>query len=242
MAKLADFKDLALDILFPKFCAGCGKQGKYICGSCELFISESSLICPVCGKVSFTGETHFNCNRGYKLDGLTSVWDYEGIIKKLIKNVKYGGAFDAINELLEKSFRVIINDSAGRFASFLQFMALDNTYITYVPMFFKKEKRRGFNQAEIIAKKIGKKINKPVIGLIDKIRETEDQASLNKEKRKVNLKDNFKILQGQVPNCLGQALVVDDVFTTGATMQECCKVLKKAGAKKVWGFALAKTI
>ena len=109
-------------------------------------------------------------------------------------------------------------------------------------MFFKKEKRRGFNQAEIIAKKIGKKINKPVIGLIDKIRETEDQASLNKEKRKVNLKDNFKILQGQVPNCLGQALVVDDVFTTGATMQECCKVLKKAGAKKVWGFELAKTV
>ena len=106
-------------------------------------------------------------------------------------------------------------------------------------MYIKGKKRRGFNQSEIIAKELGRISNCKVVSLLSKIKDTEDQARLNKEERLKNIKNCFKLCDR--PG-LSQVLLVDDVFTTGATMKECCKVLKQAGIKKVWGFTLARTV
>ena len=77
-------KEKLLNLLFPKICVGCGREGSYICSKCDLFVSESILICPICGNSSPSGETHSNCVNKYSLDGLISIWDYDGLIKKLI--------------------------------------------------------------------------------------------------------------------------------------------------------------
>ena len=198
-------KNIILDILFPKICINCRREGKYICDKCKVFISEAE-------PMIYTGEC---------LDGLISVWDYEGLIKELIQMIKYQGVTDIIKELIS-----------------LIDIKVYSPYITYVPMYIKKEKKRGFNQAKLIAKELGKISNCEVVSLLNKVKDTEDQTELNREERLKNIKDCFKIYDR--PG-LSQVLLVDDVFTTGATMRECCKVLKQSGAKKVWAFTLART-
>jgi len=207
-------KEEMIDILFPRTCMACGKEGKYICEKCSLFLSETSSIFKIGG-----------------LEELVSVWEYEGLIKNIILKIKYDGVFDAINELVEKAFRI------------REPYIPEDTIITFVPMFKKKQKRRGFNQAELIAKKIGEATRREVMPLLEKIKDTPSQTELNKEERILNVKDSFRPLKLILNKSLPEnVLLVDDVWTSGATMQECSKVLKRAGVKRVWGFTLARTV
>jgi competence protein ComFC len=211
-------KDLIKDVLFPKKCVGCGREGTYICKDCSLFLSEAP-----------------NLFMAGNLEQLVSIWEYEGLVKKLIYYIKYKGAFDIIDELVEKAFEIRepkIVLSPGKHKP-------EEITITFVPMFKKKKKQRGFNQAEVIAKKVGEIINREVVPLLEKIKDTPSQTALNKEERMENVKGSFKRKEGV--SCNDNVLLVDDVWTSGATMQECCKILKKSGVKKVFGFTLART-
>jgi len=121
---------MLLDILFPRLCINCRKEGKYICDKCKIFVSESMPVCPVCGYPSNKGETHKKClNR--TLDGLTCLYDCEGLIKQLIKMIKYNDLLDAVNELIKN-------------------VSISYTYIGSVP---------NNELAEIIAKQLAKNNN-----------------------------------------------------------------------------------
>ena len=228
------------DILFPRFCLGCGKEGQYICEKCQNFLVEASLICPVCEKSSFIGEKHSNCSVRYSLDGLISIWEYEGIVKQLIHEAKYKGVSHVLSEAVAKAFETMLRDEI-RFKLFFQFLSLSDVYITYVPLFKKKEKERGFNQAYLIAQEISKITKEPVINLLEKTKDTLSQTDLNRKERIENVRESFS-LRKPVFSANFSILLVDDIWTTGATMRECCQVLKKAGIGKVWGFTLARTI
>ena len=204
-------KENIIDILAPKKCVGCGKEGRYICEKCGLFLSEAPSIFMTNG-----------------LEELVSAWEYDGLIKKIILKIKYAGMFDAINELTEKAFEI------------REPYVPEDTTITFVPMFRKKEIQRKFNQAELIAKKVGEITGREVLPLLEKIKDTPSQTELNKEERMTNVKDSFQRKQGV--NCYNNVLLVDDVWTSGATMQECCRILKRSGVKRVWGFTLARTV
>jgi len=249
-----NLKDIILDILFPRFCLGCGKEGGYICPSCSLYVSEALLICPVCFKESFSGETHPSCREKYGLDGLVSIWQYDGIIKEAIKNAEAGGAYDILRELTQKSFKIIATDPSRRFDDFLSFLSSGETLVSFVPMRKIKESKRGFNQSEVIAKELAKIIGRSCVSSLQKIKHTEDQASLKKEARLQNVKNCFSPIKNEIKNEPGShepgsskkdiknlknVVLVDDVFTTGATMRECCRVLKQNGVQKVWAFSLA---
>ena len=206
------FKNLVLDVLFPKYCLGCGREGAYICKDCELFMLDLSEAWP-----------------------LTSMWEYNGIVKRAIKQAKYKGEYEILKELVGA----------------IHELPVKNAIITYVPMHIKDKKRRGFNQAEIIAKELGKKYNLPVVKLLEKIRQTLEQAKLTREERLKNLvgaiheSPESKIIIHarairELP--LSNILLVDDVYTTGATMAECARILHKAGFKNIWPLTLAKTI
>ena len=214
-------KEELFDILLPKRCLGCGREGRYICQDCSLFISEASMIYP-----------------GGYLQGLVSIWEYEGLIKKLLFQIKYNGLKDAAGELVENAFSCLAKNEA-HFYSFLAFLLNKDTSITYVPMEKKKEKKRGFNQAKLIANEIGKISGREVTPLLIKIRETPSQTDLDKEARLTNVKDAFESLENRSRE---NVVLVDDIFTTGATMRECSKILKKAGVKNIWGFTLARTV
>ena len=195
----------------PRICLGCGKEGKYICEKCELFLSEAPSLFWQGG-----------------LEELASCWEYEGLIKDIILKIKYYGAFDAINELVEIAFKIR--------KPYLP----EDTVITFVPLFKKKENQRGFNQAEIIARKVGEMTGSKVLPLLEKIKDTPSQTKLDKTERLANVKDSFRRKEGG-SRC-DNVLLVDDVWTSGATIKECARVLKKSEVKRVFGFTLARTV
>jgi len=231
-----NIKNIILDILFPKICVGCGKEGNYICSKCDLFISESILICPICGNSSPSGETHSNCLSKYSLDGLIGAWDYDGIMKKLIYTIKNNGITDIINVLVERLVYLMLEDR-DRFCSFLSLLSSKDTYITYIPMNKKEKRIKGFNSSEIIATKVGKLFNCNVVSLFDKIIDTRKQSVLDIEERFENVKGSFVLNTDDVR--MNKVVIVDDYFTTVSTLNECSYLLKKANVKTVWGFSLA---
>jgi competence protein ComFC len=227
-----------LDVVFPARCVGCEEEGHYICRRCEGFISEAALFCPLCQQSSLTGERHENCTSLYGLEGLASIWEYEGVIKSLLHNIKYNGMTHAVAETVQNTYISMAGD-VMRFKPFLSYLLSRDTYITYVPMFKRKEKLRGFNQAAVFAQEVGKAVGKSVVSLLEKIVDTKAQVDLTKEERLQNVKGAFQLKsETLIPQ---NVVLVDDVWTTGATMKECCKVLKKSGVEKVWGFTIART-
>lgn len=232
-----------LDVLFPVVCFGCGREGRYVCEECEKFVGEAAFICPVCQQSSFTGEYHEQCRTRYGLDGLVSIWEYEGLVKELISQMKYKGVTHAVGEIVTRAFGVM-TQNLQRATPFLSFLLSGDTYITYVPMAKSKEKKRGFNQAACLARDIGNITKKEMLPLLQKIKDTPSQTELDKEQRLKNVQDSFRFKSEinskfQIPK---NVVLVDDIWTTGATLKECCKVLKKAGVGKVWGFTLARTV
>jgi len=219
-------KDLLLDILFPKFCIGCGREGKYICDRCNIFTSEAEPI-------------YFQQEK-YGLDSLISVWEYEGLMKKAIHQIKYQGVADIIKELMEKGFQER-PDLPENWTQAFRRSGLLKAVITYVPMCKKREKKRGFNQAKIIAQELAKKTGFEVVSLLKKIKDTKPQMELNQEERLKNIKGCFELIE-LTETRVSEVVLVDDVYTTGATIRECAKVLKRAGVKKVCGFVLARTV
>ncbi len=227
-----------LETLFPRFCIECGKEGRYICEKCTLFISEANFVCPVCQKTSYFGKRHRRCKKSRELDGLVNAWDYDGPIKKAIHSIKYGGIFHLLEEITENIFLLAEKDQI-RFSLFLSFLTDENTVITFVPVSSDKKKERGFDQSNILADYVGKAVNKKAIKLIERIRNTESQASLDKKERALNVENAFSFIPSRNTG-VEKVLIIDDIWTSGATMRECCQTLKENGAKEVWGFTLAK--
>ena len=211
---------LGVDLFFPRKCLNCGKEGQYICDECSLFINELGAF------------------------GDVGVFEYNGIIQKALKEVKYRYTKDILNELIEKAFQIILdNNNRYRFNDFLSFLVNEKPVVTYVPMYKKKERYRGFNQSEMIARKIGEVFNLEVIGLLKKTRETKSQTKLNKEERFRNVQSsvtNTAAFDTELSN-ISTVLLVDDIFTTGATMNECKRVLREMGIENIRGFTLART-
>lgn len=229
-----------LEAVFPTTCVGCGKEGSYVCARCEGFISEVGLICPLCQQSSLAGERHIGCVSRYGLDGLASCWEYEGLVKSLLNHIKYNGITHATGETMSRAFRVVARDDT-RFGPFLSFLASSDTRVIYVPMHQRKERRRGFNQAALFAKELAKIAGKEAFDTLEKISDTKPQVDLAKEERLQNVKDAFALSHAPDLRNVQKLVLVDDVWTTGATMKECCKVLKSAGVEQVWGFTIART-
>lgn len=206
---LNKIKEGIIDILWPKMCLGCGREGTYICKDCEIFLSEVNMI--------EASPPSYN---------IVSVWEYEGLMEKLIHKIKYDGCYDIIGELIKKAFEKIDLELP------------EDTIITFVPMYKKKERRRGFNQAELIAKKVGEVTGKPVVRLLEKTKDNSSQVGLGPQERAVNVEGIFAaaFTKGK-PHAV---LIVDDFYTTGATLKECARVLKSSGVKNVFSLALAR--
>jgi ComF family protein len=231
-------KKFLLDVLFPPRCAGCKKEGEYVCEECKLFLGEASLICPFCRQSSFSGERHERCSTKYGLDGLVAVWEYEGVVKNFVYKIKKEKVTDAVPFFAEMSLNAMLKDS-NRFSSFFNFLAKKNPCMTFVPMSSKEEKKQGFNHSELIARELGRLLGIKVFPLLQKEKEA-DSPGLDKEERLKRVKGAFSAINGiKIPE---NVILVDDFWVSGATMQECCRILKEAGAKTIWGLVFARAV
>ena len=241
-----------LDFIFPKKCVGCGKFGQYFCKGClaQIEFAEKP-ICPVCQRQSIEGRTHPGCVGKYRLDGLVVACRYSGPVKRAIAKVKYKWVWD-----IEKIFVELLVKNLWRYD------LPENVILVPVPLHFKRKNWRGFNQSEILAEAISLKFKVPYSTALFRNRETKTQVGLKREERQKNVKGAFslrpvdkgkkrpfdfarqcsgQVAQGKImAEVRGKSIIlVDDVFTSGSTMAECANVLKRAGAKSVWGMAVA---
>ncbi|MEI7424672.1 MAG: ComF family protein [Candidatus Staskawiczbacteria bacterium] len=235
-------KDYLLDLLFPKFCLGCQKEGIYLCDDCRTLLDIAEFDYCLCDKNPqrvLPEQKSGKCNRcqNKKLSGLYFALPYKEktLTRKLIYQFKY---------------QPYLKDLAKTLASILieHFILLakntdevwNNSVLIPIPLDKKKLKIRGYNQSEELAKELSIILQIPlIIDNLVKIKNTKPQMELSKEEREKNLENAFEIKN---PNeLLGKKIfLVDDVYTTGSTMEECAKVLKDSGIKNVWGICLAR--
>lgn len=153
---------------------------------------------------------------------------YNRFVREKIKDYKYNGKNYLYKPFSEIMIKTIKNKN----------MDNDIDGIIYVPTHRRKEALRGYNQAELLAKYISKKLSKPLLGdSLIKIKWTKEQSHSNKIDRIINLKNSFQVKNSNIIENK-RILLIDDIITTGATMEECSKVLINAGAKEVVGLAL----
>lgn len=205
---------MLLDIIYPPTCGICGEiNKKYICKKCEIKIKQYEI-----NKIE-----NYRKNKNKYFDYQIKLFKYENIIRERIIDYKFREKA-YLGETFEKM--VIKNQ---KIYSFLKKYDI----ILYVPMFKKHKLARGYNQSELIAKKLAK-----TLGIcleknnLTKIIDTKKQSLLTKEQRKKNIKGAFKI---KYPERIKDKNIIlfDDIFTTGSTVNECSKRLKKAGANEI---------
>jgi len=237
--KLSYLKEIILDILFPQFCLICKKEGDIVCKDCLSLIEVSEQqFCPFCETPKIViGKGKCPLHEKMNLDGLFSATDYKNIlIKKLITSFKYNPFLKDLSPHLASLIIAHFLLSENK----IIFKQKENTIIVPVPLSAARFRWRGFNQATLLAKELSEflKASLQVNNLI-KIKEAQPQVSLSKERRRENVQNAFFLRNPQIVK--GKRIfLIDDVFTTGATMEECAKVLKIGGAKEVWGVVIAR--
>ncbi len=229
-----------LDFLFPKFCVNCRKVGDYICANCFTFISfDQTAICPSCNRPSINGLTHPKCQTKYGLDGIFSTLSYKGIVKKLVYNFKYNPYLGDLKNLLAELFYEGLIQKEDFYNIYQKYS--DSLILVPVPLYKSRQRARGYNQAEILAGELSKKFNIKTLSVLKRVKKTVSQVGLSKIDRRKNIKDSFEINEDLKSVTKDHYIfLVDDVFTTGSTLIEASKVLKRHGAKKVWGLTLAR--
>ena len=213
-------------------CLACGKDvfdESGFCPSCaEKVVFNNGKTCKRCG-VGIDGAEDYCGNCAFDkvyFDRAYSVFSYEGIVQKAILAMKFNN----------------LASYAKTFAKYLVFIAnkvgLSYDLVTFAPMSKKSLRKRRYNQAEQLAKHFCHLLDKDdlLVEAIVKVKETQAQEQLNKTERKTNLIGAYKInadVKGK------RVLIIDDVKTTGSTLNECAKVLKDAGATTVYGLTVA---
>lgn len=227
------------NLLFPKFCFACHRFGSYLCPLCakKLRLIKND-VCPYCQKQSYFGLTHPGCKRRLGLDGLKSFFYYDDLVKKIIINIKYRLVTEAIDDFLTA---IPYQKIAGLF--FYKQLGKDFIF-TPVPLHPKRQRKRGFNQSEEMVRFFARVVNFPVNKkLIIRIKNTKPQAELKKPRERYkNILGAFSLAKNiKTQPVKGKKFVVfDDVWTTGWTIKEIARVLKKAGASKVFALTIAR--
>lgn len=234
-------KNFLLDALFPPICLNCQKtldksnineQNKFICDKCLSLIQiNNTLFCPICRARLPENKKICHLDSKYLLAPAGN-YDNE-ILKNLIHYFKYKN-FKNLSPLLGELILSYIKNS--------RFQILDSKFlIVPIPLHKKRERMRGFNQSKLLANYIAKKLNLESIDVLERIKNNKPQAYLkDSEERIKNMSGCFQIKNSNSVNSKN-ILLIDDVFTSGATINEAVKILKENGAKKIIALVIAKT-
>ena len=217
------------DLFYPERCVGCGQRssdmlcracfealpivGRPVCERCGLPTAFATFVCEECKNVDFGFES------------ARAPLKYEGVGKKIVHALKYRGYKRVVEKLAAPLMIQVI---------------VDDRFDAVVPVLLHRSRlrKRGFNQAELLARAVAGKINATVSDTLEVVRSTRDQVVLSAAQRRANVAGAYS---ARTP-LWGRVLLVDDVFTTGATMSACAGTLVRAGAREVHALSLCRTV
>ena len=232
LSQVAKLKSVALDLLYPRWCVGCGKEGSFICSSCcQSLLRITPPLCPRCGRSQASGILCSTCVSWLAaIDGIRSPFQFDGVMRKAIHQLKY------------RNLRAIAEPLAGLLSDCLTTHYMPAEVLVPVPLHSKRLRERGYNQSGLLARELAKLAGLPVIdGCLIRKRLAPPQAKTqNVKERRGNVADAFVCRDHQLKG--SQVLLIDDVTTSGATLDACAAALKDAGAASVWGLVLAREI
>jgi len=232
LPQVAKLKGLALDLLFPQWCIGCGKEGDFICPSCRYSLPRiMPPLCPRCGKPQPSGILCPGCvSWQTEIDGIRSPFRFDGVIRQAIHQLKY------------KNLRALAVTLAGFLQDYLATNPVPGEVLVPVPLHQKRLRERGYNQSSLLAQELSKLINLPVVDtcLIRQKHAPSQARSSTVEDRQSNVANAFACRDQRLKD--KQVLLIDDVSTSGATLDACATALKATGAISVWGLVLAREI
>jgi competence protein ComFC len=216
------------DLFYPERCVGCELRasdvlcracfdalpyvGSTVCGRCGLSTAFATPLCEECKNVDF----------GF--DSARAPLKYDGVGKKIVHALKYRGYKRVVDRLAAPLMLQVTGDA--RFDA-----------VVPVPLHRSRRRKRGFNQAELLAGSVAGRLRAPVSGTLEAVRSTRDQIELSAAQRRANVVGAYKA-KGPLR---GRILLVDDVFTTGATLHACAETLLRAGAREIHALTLCRT-
>lgn len=217
------------DLFYPQRCVGCERRASdVLCRGChEALPVIEAPICRRCGMP--TAFDTFVCeeckNVDYGFESARAPLRYEGVGKEIVHALKYRGYTRVVERLMAPLMIGVLDPSCSYDA------------VVPVPLHRSRLRRRGFNQAALMAKVIAGELSTGLSDTLEVVRRTRDQVELSGAGRRANVAGAFRA-RGRVS---GNILLIDDVFTTGATMSECAGVLMQAGAREVHALSFCRT-
>ena len=220
-----------LDFFFPRWCLGCRQEGAFLCPSCLTRLPHLlPPLCPRCGQPQALETCPFCREWRLSIDTIRSPYRFEGLVHQAVVLFKY------------QNLRALAPILGRLLKDYLDSHPLPFDAILPVPLHPRRQRQRGYNQAGLLARELGKLVGMPVAqGAIRRVKATPPQArAQRREERRANVTRAFvcqeRGLEGR------NLLLVDDVSTTGATLDACAQALKKAGAKAVLGLTIAREV
>ena len=228
--------DAAVGLLYPPACVACETAvsgGEFLCAACgEEARRIEAPFCRVCsmpfaGEMPEGGFTCSNClDRRFAFECAVSGWRHTGVVRDVVSRFKYQRQHYLrrplgrwLAETWETDARLREGPPVGA--------------LVPVPLHARRRRERGFNQAEVLCRSLGRHAGLPVWDTLRRVRFTETQTHLARNERLENLRGAFAMARRRRPVSGAHLLLVDDVFTTGATVDECARVLRRAGAASV---------
>jgi len=221
------------DMLYPVYCLGCGVGGTWLCSTCSDSVAIcSSTSCLVCNRPAIRGYTHPQCRSRYVPERLFAPLKFSGVARSLIKALKYRRHTSVVPVLVD----LLLNCMQEEDISFGT-----EAVLVPVPIDWRRRFSRGFNQTALLTKALSERLEiKYCPKFLYRQSGSSSQTALGRKKRQDNVRGKFTVPHHRRAALLNLDIVlVDDVVTTGATLLEAGRVLKRAGARHVWCVAFA---
>jgi len=221
-----------LDVIFPCECVYCGdlilSSHYHLCQKCHTLLKELNDGCPVCSGIIIDGICSICGDRKFYPALNRALFSYENVSKAAIHSLKFGG--------IKHIYKIFIPYIQKQ----IEYINENIDIITSVPMNRKKMIKRGYNQSKLIAKEVGRQTGIEFCEILQENSGAKQQRNLNYDERFINVIDRYKTINNiKFKNKV--VLIIDDVFTTGATINECSRKLILSGAAKIFSITLVRS-
>jgi competence protein ComFC len=221
-----------LDFLFPQWCVGCGGEGSFLCTSCRRSLPRIvPPVCTRCGRPYSGGRICPDCVEWQaSIDGIRSPFRFEATVRQAVHRFKYD------------NLRALAKPLAELLSDYLESYPIPGEVLVPVPLHRKRLRERGYNQSGLLARELGRIMSLPVItDYLVRERHSPPQARTSTvEERRSNVLDVFTCRDNRLRG--KQVLLIDDVSTSGATLDACAATVKQSGATSVRALVLAREV